>query len=59
MPFDTRWVVAADHGESLTEHGYTMNHGRHVFQATLRVPLLVVDGEAKMMVRSRGDSGDD
>jgi len=44
MPADTRWVVAADHGESLTEHGYTMNHGRHVFQATLRVPLVVVDG---------------
>ncbi|MFT5457030.1 MAG: hypothetical protein ACI9K2_003523, partial [Myxococcota bacterium] len=42
LPADTRYVVASDHGESLGEHGYVLNHGRHVFQATLRVPLWVV-----------------
>lgn len=42
LPADTSIVVAADHGESLGEHGYPVNHGRHVFQATLRVPLWVV-----------------
>jgi len=42
LPTDARIVVASDHGESLTEHGYAMNHGRHTFQATLRVPLWAV-----------------
>ena len=42
LPGDTRWVIASDHGESLLEHGYPMNHGRHVFQATVRVPVVVV-----------------
>ncbi len=31
-------VFAADHGESLGEHGY-WGHGRHLFDATLHVPL--------------------
>jgi choline-sulfatase len=34
--------VAADHGESLIEHGYPLNHGRHVFETTTRVPIVVV-----------------
>jgi len=42
LPDDVRLVVASDHGESLIEHGYVMNHGRHVFRATTRVPLWVV-----------------
>lgn len=41
LPEGTRLVVAADHGESLLEHGYFLNHGRHLFQATTRVPLWV------------------
>jgi arylsulfatase A-like enzyme len=42
LPDDAWIVVAADHGESLTEHGYLLNHGRHAFQATLRVPMIAV-----------------
>lgn len=46
LPEGTRIVVASDHGESLSEHGYSLNHGRHIYQATSRVPLWVVDPEA-------------
>lgn len=34
-------VFAADHGESLGEHGY-WGHGRHTYDATLHIPLAVV-----------------
>lgn len=34
-------VLAADHGESLGEHGY-WGHGRHTYDATLHIPLAVV-----------------
>jgi arylsulfatase A-like enzyme len=34
-------VVAADHGESLTEHGYYFDHGLDVFQPSMRVPLMI------------------
>ncbi len=37
-PIDPLIVFAADHGESLGEHGY-WGHGRHLFDATLHVPL--------------------
>jgi arylsulfatase A-like enzyme len=33
------WVVTADHGEALGNHGYD-EHGRHVYDEELRVPLL-------------------
>ncbi len=40
-------VFVADHGESLGEHGYT-GHGRHVYDATLRVPMAITwDGKIK------------
>ncbi|RME22403.1 MAG: hypothetical protein D6798_15865 [Deltaproteobacteria bacterium] len=39
---DDAVVVAADHGESLVEHGYFLNHGRHVYQPSVRVPIIVV-----------------
>ncbi len=42
LPPDAMIVVASDHGESLTEQGYLLNHGRHAFQSVLRVPLIVV-----------------
>jgi len=35
-------VVVADHGESLTEHDYYFNHGAHLYEPSLRVPLVVV-----------------
>lgn len=31
-------IFAADHGESLGEHGY-WGHGRHVYEATLHIPM--------------------
>lgn len=34
-------VFAADHGESLGEHGY-WGHGRHAYDATLHIPMAVV-----------------
>lgn len=35
-------VFAADHGESLGEHGYYYDHGDYVYQSSLRVPLALV-----------------
>jgi len=37
------WVVTADHGEGLGNHGY-MGHGRHLYNEQLRVPLLFCGG---------------
>lgn len=34
-------AVTADHGESLTEHGYLFNHGLLLYEPSLRVPLLL------------------
>ncbi len=34
-------VVVGDHGESLDEHGYYFDHGLYLYDATLRVPLIV------------------
>ena len=34
-------VLTSDHGESLGEHGYHFAHGEYLYQATLRVPLLL------------------
>ena len=36
------WIVAGDHGESLTEHHEYASHQRHVYQANLAVPLMVL-----------------
>ena len=33
-------VVTADHGESLTEHGYYFDHGDNLYDPSLRVPLV-------------------
>lgn len=37
----TLLVLTADHGESLTEHGYLFDHGDDLFDPSLRVPLAV------------------
>ena len=34
-------ILTADHGESLTEHGYFFEHGDNLFDPSLRIPLLV------------------
>ncbi|MBN1297362.1 sulfatase, partial [bacterium] len=34
-------IVTADHGESLNEHGYYFAHGEHLYDPSLRVPLIV------------------
>ncbi len=39
---DTVLVVVADHGESLTEHGYYFNHGSKLYEPSMRVPLVIV-----------------
>jgi len=41
---EQRWVIAGDHGESLTEHHEFKSHKRHVYEANVRVPLLVRSG---------------
>jgi choline-sulfatase len=33
-------VLTADHGESLSEHGYLFTHGENLYDPSLRVPLL-------------------
>jgi arylsulfatase A-like enzyme len=35
-------ILAADHGEGLTEHGELFDHGQYVFESTLWVPLFVI-----------------
>ncbi len=37
---DPLWVVTADHGEGLGEHG-ELTHGVFLYESTLRVPLLI------------------
>jgi choline-sulfatase len=38
---DTLVIITADHGESLTEHGYLFDHGDHLYDVSLRVPWVV------------------
>jgi arylsulfatase A-like enzyme len=39
---NTLVVLSADHGESFSEHGYYLEHGKFSYQACARVPLIVV-----------------
>ena len=41
LPPDAVIVVAADHGESLMEHGYLLNHGSDLHEPSLRVPVIL------------------
>lgn len=38
---DALVIVTADHGESLTEHEFYINHGGYTYDACARVPLLI------------------
>ncbi len=38
---NTLVVITADHGESLTEHGYYFDHGNELYEPSLRVPLVM------------------
>jgi len=38
---NTLVVITADHGESLTEHGYYFGHSHFLYEPSLRVPLLI------------------
>jgi len=38
---DTVIILTADHGESLGEHDYYLGHGKFVYEASSRVPLIV------------------
>ena len=42
LPPDATLLVAADHGESLLEHDYPLNHGNRLHEVALRVPILHV-----------------
>jgi arylsulfatase A-like enzyme len=42
LPPDAAIVLAADHGESLLEHGELLSHGSQLFETTLRTPIVVV-----------------
>jgi arylsulfatase A-like enzyme len=39
---ETLVVLTADHGESLGEHGYYLEHGMFPYQACARIPLIMV-----------------
>lgn len=41
LPADAVIVVAADHGESLLEHGYLLNHGSDLHEPSIRAPVIV------------------
>ncbi len=41
IPESANVVLAADHGESLTEHGYLLNHGADLHEPSLAVPIMV------------------
>jgi len=38
---DTLIAVIADHGESLDEHEYYFDHGLHLYDASLRIPMIL------------------
>ncbi len=40
-PRPSYWLVAGDHGESLSEHNELRSHKQHVYDANVRVPLIL------------------
>ncbi len=55
---ETVVAVVADHGESLTEHEYYFEHGLHLYDASLLIPMLVagpgVRPESRVPCQVRG-----
>lgn len=56
------WAVAGDHGESLSEHNELRSHKQHVYDANVRVPLMVAGpgleaGRAEGPVSTAGVAG--
>ena len=49
---DRIWAILGDHGESLTEHGELGSHQHNVYEANLRVPFLLSDGDCPTGPRS-------
>lgn len=39
----TVWILTADHGECMGEHGHFFDHGKMLAQSLLHVPLIVLD----------------
>ncbi|MGH0031398.1 MAG: sulfatase [Myxococcota bacterium] len=40
LPDPVLWIVTADHGEGLGNHGWR-GHGKHIYEEQVRVPLIV------------------
>lgn len=38
---DTLLILAADHGESFGEHNYYFQHGEHLYNQALKIPLII------------------
>ena len=55
---DTLVAVVADHGESLGEHDYYFDHGLHLYDASLRIPMLLagpgIEAPARIPCQVRG-----
>ncbi len=54
LPAEARVLAAADHGESLTEHGELLGHGAQVYDTTTRVPIWVRAPEVSPGARVEG-----
>lgn len=54
-------VATADHGESLDEHGYFLNHGDFVYGPAANIPMIVVpaDGDPAGVGAPEGGAGVD
>ena len=50
---DALWVVTADHGEGLGNHGLR-GHGRHIYQEQLHVPLILHEAHHRWRPRRIG-----
>ncbi len=46
----TLWVITADHGEALGDHGY-IGHGKYLYEEQLRIPLVVHVSDERLAPR--------
>ncbi|MFH0985684.1 MAG: sulfatase [Candidatus Omnitrophota bacterium] len=47
----TTIIISADHGESMGEHGYYFDHGASLYDALVRVPLIIYHPAMKPLKR--------